>query len=155
VKYDEALTVVELLCNAFPGDRAWGADEIRMYARGIETLDCEHATKAVIVAQSTLERRPPVASFINLYRSTRADSLARERGILPEKTVGARSIPNWVGRWVCARYFYARFGREQDLRRFEEQGEWADPKLDLMPPQEWAEEAKSIRGRDVLRAIGT
>jgi hypothetical protein len=154
VKYDEALAVVELLCNAFPGDRAWTAEEIRQYAKGIETLDAAVATRAVLRAQQEMTRRPPVHELVALYRVERANMLAQEKGVTPPDTKPQR-LPLWVGRWACSRFFYARFGRDQDTRRFPEQGDWVDPAEPLMPPEEWEKEARSLKGRDVYRILGS
>ena len=39
------------------------------------------------------------------------------------------------------------------MRRFVEQGDWADPDAPLMPLDEWVREAEAITDRDALRVL--
>ncbi len=65
------------------------------------------------------------------------------------------TIPHWVRRWIAARYLYARFGKDQDLRAFREQGGEVDPRTtDWMPDGEWDEEAEHVTDKDVWKAVG-
>ena len=57
-------------------------------------------------------------------------------------------------RWVAARFLAEEFQREQDMRRFREQGDWADPDQELMPDEEWLEEAAQVSDAKVFAALG-
>lgn len=146
--YEEAVTVTGMVINAFPGDRDWTAEQITMYAHGIERLDAEHATRAVLQAQKTLPRRPDVAALIAITRSMSAGTAAT-----PQPVHKPKPLPLWVKRWVCARHLHYKFGKPRDMRVFPEQREYSDPLVPLMPPDEWVTEAQHISDRDAYRAV--
>ncbi len=148
--YDDAVTVTGMLINAFPNDRDWTTDQITWYAKGIERLDAEHATKAVLRAQATMQRRPDVAALISITKVIEAQAISsRPAGPQPKP----KPVPLWVKRWVCARHLHRRFDRDQDMRRFAEQGDWPHPDIPLMPPDEWVREAQLLGDRAARRAF--
>jgi len=152
VTYDEAVSVVELMLAAFPNERAWAVDEIRMYAQGIERVDAAVATKTVVRARDTMTRRPSVADFLALSRSVEAGAAAPTPK--PYERPSPRELPFWVKRYFCARYFYARFGKEQDMRVFPEHKDWQPPG-EMMPPEEWVAEANALSSADAYRVLGS
>jgi hypothetical protein len=146
VTYDDAVTVTGMVINAFPGDREWNAAQITMYAKGIQHLDAEVATKAVLQAQKTMPRRPDVAALISISRSISAGT-ARGLPIVPVRK--PKPMPGWVKEWVYARFHVS----PPDMRVFAEQREWADPDDPLMPPGEYAIEAQHLSDHDVIKAV--
>jgi hypothetical protein len=86
--------------------------------------------------------------YIKLERKLAEPDAPRE--VFPKK-----EMPTWVKRWVCARFLYARFGRERDERPFREQEQFCGPTREYMPPIEWAEEAKAVSSREAWDAIGS
>lgn len=145
MNHDEALTVTEMVVNCWPDGRFWTPEQISMYARGIQHLEAGIATRAVERAQRTMTHRPTVADMTGICRSmaVNATTISPSRGYepLPAKPT---KMPGWVREWICARYLYASFGREQDMRRFTEMQDWGDPNMSLMPPGAWANEAASL-----------
>lgn len=142
--YDEAVTVTKMVHDAFPNERDWNADQITMYAHGIERLDAELATRAVLQAQKTLARRPDVASLIAITRSISAGTAAAAPP--PHKP---KPMPPWVREWI-----YARFVKvPPDMRVFAQQREWADPEAPLMPPGEYTGPAARMSERELLAKV--
>ncbi len=149
---EESVTITEMVANHWPGPQ-WTAATMDAYARAIERLDAATATAAVITAVNELEFYPKVATLRDFYDIERAKNRAREEA--PERTWPAKreTVPLWVRRWVAARYLHAMFGREKDLRRFPEQGDWGDPYVEPMPPEAWLEEAEHVTDDKVWRSI--
>lgn len=137
--YEEAVTVTEFVVNCWPDGRFWTPEQIAYYARGIESLEAETATLAVERAQKVLNHRPTVSDLIGFYRALQVGATVR-----PPASGKPSKMPTVVKEWICARYLYAAFGRDQDMRRFAFQGDWGDPDISLMPPGEWANEAASL-----------
>jgi len=137
--YEEALTVTEFVVNCWPDGRYWTPEQISAYAKGIQNLDAELATRAVERAQKTMDHRPKVNELISICRS-----LAVGAVVQPPPTGKPSKMPMWVKEWICSRYLYAAYGRDQDMRRFTQQGDWANPDTLLMPPNEGANEAASL-----------
>jgi hypothetical protein len=80
---------------------------------------------------------------------------ARLRATLPPKQEPQLvPYPFWVKRWICARMLYSRFDREQDMRRLPEQGDYGDLTQELMPEQEWVEEANRLDDKEFSKAFG-
>ncbi len=148
----EALTVTEMVIRSWPSNRAWTADEMSAYARGLERMDAEAAVKAVDQAQQHLERRPSVAELRDFYDIERAKIRAAEEK--PSRWPTKREVvPLWVRRYIAARYLHAMFGKDQDMRRFPEQGDWGNPDQPLMPPEAWLEEAEHVTDDRVWRTL--
>ncbi len=145
--HEEALTVTEMVVRSWPGSKLWDAEDMLSYSRGLERMD------AVAVAQQHLTNRPSVAELRDFYDIERAKQRATAEK--PERQWPAKreTVPLWVRRWVAARYLHKRFGKDQDMRRFSEQGDWGNPYHDLMPPDEWLEEAEHVTDRQVWASL--
>jgi hypothetical protein len=102
---------------------------------------------------------PSWAEFKEIYRTQQklTEPLGEQRDQLAEPLppiARGRKIPDWVRRWVAARFLYARFGRSQDLRFFPEQKDFIDAtQMERMPDSEWIEEAAKISDEDVWKAV--
>jgi len=107
--YEEALTVTEFVVNCWPDGRYWTPEQIAAYAKGIQNLDAELATRAVERAQKTMDHRPKVNELISICRS-----LAVNAVVEPPASGKPSKMPLWIKEWICARYLYASFGRTQD-----------------------------------------
>lgn len=127
--------------------RDWTKEEIDAFARGIQHLDAEIATSTVARAARELTYAPKISEFLEVYRAERA----RLRSQLPPppETQG-RPLDLWVKRWICARFLYAQFGKEQDMRRFPEQGDRGDQTKDVMPEVAWLEEANMMSDTEAM-----
>lgn len=147
---DDAISVTEMVLNAWARPE-WTPGQIEVFVNALAPHEADLATQAVAMAHKSVKYRPTFAEFLEFYRAVRDKNGARRPGGEPLPKVS--TLPDWVKRWACARYFYARFDRDQDMRRFIEQGEWADPTMPVMPPEEWKAEAAQIERRDVLRAL--
>jgi hypothetical protein len=138
---EESLTIVEMIISGWPDAKPLDRDEIAMYARSIQDLDAELATHAVLKAHKESRFRPGPPELRERVRAERR-SLAAE--LPPIEPTTGRPLPMWVKRWICARLLYKRFGKEQDLRRFPEQGDFGDLTQEVMPEGVWTEEAESV-----------
>ncbi len=154
MNHEEALTVTQMVVTTWPSTKIWTAEEMSAYATGLQRYDAEYATKAVAAAQQKLMYRPSVAELREFYDLERAKTrAAAER---PEEPRAKKEkVPLWVRRWVAARYLYARFGREQDMRRFPEQQDRHSPDMEMMPPTEWLDEAEHVTERQVWASLGS
>ncbi len=144
MNHEEALTVTQMVVTSWPSTKVWTAEEMTAYANGLQRYDAEACTRAVAAAQQKLMYRPSVAELREFYDIERAKLRAREEA--PERKWPAKreTVPLWVRRWVAARYLHAMFGKDQDLRRFPQQGDWGNPDLELMPEDAWLEEAEHV-----------
>jgi hypothetical protein len=149
---DEALTVTEMVVTTWPSTRVWDADELSAYANGLMGYDAATMTHAVAAAQQKLMYRPSVAELREFYDLERAKRRATAEKPTT-KYVKQEKVPLWVRRWVAARHLHRQFGKEQDMRRFPEQQQWASPDLDLMPPTEWLDEAEHVTDERVWRTL--
>jgi hypothetical protein len=150
--HDEALTVTEMVINSWPEGRVWTAEQITAYANGIHNLDAELAVHAVNLAQKSQDRRPSVHELRGYYQAVRttreaSSAPAASRYEKPEK------LEPWVKRWAAARFFYDRFGRERDLRRFPEQHQYVDTTTEEMPADEWLEESQHLTDAEIRKAV--
>ncbi len=150
---DEALTIVGMIANHWPGPH-WNTDTLDAYATAIERLDAATATAAVITAVNELEFYPKVATLHDFYDIERAKNRAAEEKPERQWPQKREVVPLWVRRWVAARYLHRQFGRDQDMRSFPEQGQWANPYTDPMPPDAWLEEAEHVTDDKVWKSIG-
>lgn len=148
---DDAITLTQWLTNAWPRPE-WTPAQIEAFVGALLPYDAEVATQALATAHRSIDFRPSFAEFFAFYRSAKADAASRQHPP-PQESGKKNTLPPWVKEWVCARFLYARFGRDQDMRRFTQQQDWADPDTSLMPPGEWAKEAAAITNRDALRAV--
>jgi hypothetical protein len=147
---DDAITVTEMVLNAWATPQ-WSESQVEMYVSGLMPLDAAAATKAVILAQRELARRPSIADLRQFYSAVRASEASSRPQ--HDAAAGHGKLPGWVKRWVCARYLFTHFRREQDMRRFPEQDGHVDPTSDPMPPHEWGQEAERITDAQALTAI--
>lgn len=147
---EEAVTVTEYVMNAWTKPE-WDEDHAANFVNALLSYDAALATQAVAAAHKTLNFRPSFAEFLTFYRLVKAEAASRQDR--PRRAAKPSRLPEWVKRWTCARFFYERFGKEQDLRRFREMGDWGDPSVPLMPDDAWVKEAAAIGDREAMRAI--
>lgn len=147
---DEAIEVTEMVLRSWTRPE-WTAAQIETYVSALLPYDAALATQAVAAAHKTLNFRPPLAEFLTFYRLVKAEAASRQDP--PRERRDKNKMPMWVRRWVVARLLHEKFGREQDMRRFAEQGDWADPSVPLMPGDAWVKEAAAIGDREAMRAI--
>lgn len=148
---DDAITLTEWILNNWARPE-WTPAQVEAYVGALLPYDAEIATLALTDAHRTLNYRPPFAEFFGFYRARKADAASRQH-TPPQAPTKKNRLPFWIKRWVVARHLAPKFGREVDMRRFVEQGEWADPDDPLMPAEEWVREAEAITDRNALRAI--
>lgn len=161
---EEASSVAAMVLNGWTRPE-WTEGQVEMFANALAPYDAEIAVTALAHAYERIDFRPTFAQFVGYYRSTKAELLRAQREAEAARIVaqprpareiassGGRKLPPWVKEWFCARYAYERFGRSQDMRRFVEQQDWADPDLSLMPHGEWAKEAAALSDTQVRRGI--
>jgi hypothetical protein len=149
VTREESLTIVQMILTHWRG-KDWTKEEIDAYARSIQDLDAALTTSAVARAAKEIKYRPPIAELREYVRAER-NRLAP--AVRPVDRSGWGPIPLWVKRWICARMLYAHFGRDRDLRRFPEQGDFGDLTREVMPENEWLEEANSLTDADFRKAF--
>jgi hypothetical protein len=142
--YEEALTVTQMVITTWPSTKVWGEEEMDAYAHGLQRYEASACVKAVAAAQQKLMYRPSVAELREFYDIERAKTRAAAEAPERQWPTKRETVPLWVRRWVAARYLYARFGKEQDLRPFREQGDWATPDGERMPQDAWLEEAEHV-----------
>ena len=156
---DEAIEVTQMLLNSWVRPE-WTDGQTEMFVNALHDYDAEVAVGALSRAYKTISYRPTFAEFVAFYRAHRADiEQERERERMrnspgkPEPSPGSRKLPPWVKEWFAARYAYHRFDRPQDMRRFAQQGDWANPDTPLMPPNEWAREAQALSDTEIKKGI--
>lgn len=145
---EDSLKITEMVISHWR-IKNWEKDEIDAFARMIQDLDAEIATSTVIQATKELIHPPRIAEFREYYRAEKR-RLAPE---LPPVVDEGQPLPFWIKRWICARQLYARFGKERDMRRFPEQGDYGDLTQETMPEGAWIEEANSIGEGELHKAF--
>lgn len=107
---DEAVTVVSMIVNSWPG-AVWETAKLDAYVEAILPLDAALTTLAVASAVQKLKYRPSIAELREFIQIERRLSEADEAHyILPD----APAKPKWVERWERARAV-------RDTRPFPEQ----------------------------------
>jgi hypothetical protein len=129
------------------------ADEDEFWLAALLPLDADFASRAVFAGIREWTRMPSWAQFKEAYGVQR--KLAEPDVTYALRPAADKGIPEWVRRWVAARWLYARFGREQDMRWFPEQADFVDTSTEKMPEDEWVQEAARITDREVWRALVT
>jgi hypothetical protein len=152
VKENEAADVLALLKGAFPAHKMDPTDR-EVWMESFRQLDADLATQAVLRGRNEWVMFPSWARFREAYRLQERlrEPVGEQRAALPP--IDKNKMPLWIRRWAAARYLYKRFGREQDMRRFVEQGDYADPMLAVMPDGEWEKEAERVTDKDVWGAV--
>jgi len=151
---DDAISITSMVLNGW-AKPDWTDGQTEAYVNALVPYDADHMTNAVALAHRELQFRPPFSELYQYYRAAKAQAASRQ-DTPPSTASGKRNtLPLWVKRWVCARYLYARFGRERDMRVFPEQRDWSNPEDPLMPPDEWVEEAQKITDRDAVKAVAS
>jgi hypothetical protein len=149
VTREESLLTVAAIVNGWPATaHEWSDEQMESYASAIQDMDYEITAKSIRLAVRQLKFRPAISELREFAEGQR-------RGMMPspsDSTPRSRP-PAWIFRWACARFLYARFNREQDMRRFAEQGEWVDPVTEVMPSTEWEREADQITESQVWAAV--
>ncbi len=144
----ESLQIVSMLMSGWPQGKELVKEEIDMYARGIQDLDVELTTHAVLKAVKDAKYRPTVAELRErVWMEKRR--LAAE--VAPRPDPVGSPLPLWVKRWICARMLYKSFGKEKDYRRFPEQGDFGDLTIEVMPEGAWVEEAESFDDEEMIK----
>lgn len=128
-----------------------GADGRSTWTQALTRYDSPIASEAVLKLSERQRDRPTLADVRNMVAKIQRDRIPESRA--RELGEGSQTLPPWVKRWACARYLYDRFQRRQDMRRFREAGDWADPGIPLMPDGEWEQEAATITDADVMRVL--
>lgn len=128
----------------------WSKEEIDAFATGIQHLDAEIAVSSVVRASRELKYPPRIAEFLEVYRAERASL----RPIIAPPESRPKPLDLWVKRWICARFLYARFGKERDMRRFTDQGDYGDFTQEQMPEGAWVEEAEKLDDESLLASFG-
>lgn len=144
---DESLDVVKMILTHWRV-HDWGEEEIDVFAKSIQYLDAEIATSTVITSSKELKFPPRIAEFHERYRTERK---RLRPAVDPKAEPEATPLPLWVKRWICARQLYALFGKERDMRRFHEQGDYGDLTQELMPEGAWVEEANGMGDEEVMK----
>lgn len=151
----EAEEVVSLL-KAATGGRV-EADQTEFFAAALTRLDYEQAMSAAVKGTITWQRFPSWAQFREMYAAgAPREELAKTLNMPAEEEKG-RVIPRWVRRWIAARFLFTRWGRDQDMRPFQEQGPRLTSlagEIEWMPEGEWDDVADEVSDRDVWGSLG-
>lgn len=150
MKEREAADILSMLRAATGGKPDQAADDFWVVA--LMDLDADLASQAVLAGIRDWKWFPSWSEFKEAYRSQQRlrEPVGEQRAPLPKPL----KIPLWIRRWTAARYLYARFDREQDMRPFPEQREFVDPLTkDWMPEEEWVAEAEKVTDKDVWTAV--
>ena len=154
MKKADADKLMEFLDAAFP---KLEVEQIALYSRLLESeTDVELVSRAILKLVTTWKHLSPpsyadIKEYIRIEKKlSEPDKPYEHKGPISTPKV----MPNWVRRFVCARFLYARFGREPDWRDFPEQHPYGAPAgIELMPEDEWTEEAATVNLTDAWRAI--
>lgn len=119
-------------------------------------LDATLATQGVLAGIRDWRWFPSWAEFREAYKAQ--EKLREPQGEQRATMPGKYEVPGWIKRWAAARYLYARFDREQDMRPFREQyPSSASPPPDVpqewMPEEEWVKESKRVSDADVWGVV--
>ena len=152
MNHEEALTVTQMVVTTWPSTKIWTAEEMSAYATGLMRYDAEHCTKAVAAAQQKLMYRPSRGRLPRVLRPRTRKNEGGSRA--SRRTATAQRESATLGQAVvAARYLHAKFGKDQDMRRFPEQQDWGNPDMPLMPADQWLEEAEHVTDRQVWNTL--
>lgn len=140
---DEAITITQMILNSW-AKPDWTDGQTEAYVNALVPYDADYMTEAVADAHKTVGFRPSFAELIVYYRYIKEHKPRRDDTPPRPQPKYTKQIPQWVKEWICARYLYAAFGKDQDMRRFTQQQDWRDPADPLMPPGAWANEAATL-----------
>lgn len=151
---DQSNEVIMLISAATSGKP--DQSTLDYFSAALSPLDYEVALSAATIGKDFWRFYPSWAEFKEMYklRDGQLHPKPSPSESLPPITKGSK-IPQWVRRWVAARFLHEKFGKEKDTRPFPEQGDWVDPKTERMPPDAWVEEASHITDADVWATIKT
>ena len=112
MKRDEAVTVVAMIVNSWPGPD-WDTERLAAYVDRLLPLDARNTTLAVERAVRKLKYRPSVAELLEFVRIVEREQIPDGEliGYMPIERIPK---PGWVLRWERAR-------RAGDFRPFPEQ----------------------------------
>lgn len=144
----QAESILTGLCAAFT--KRLTDEERLVWLAEIAPLDAQAAAAAAISYGRQGERFPSLPEFRRAVRTRIAthDADTDLTGSTPR-----RRPPDWVFRWVAARFLHNRFDKQQDMRRFPQQQDFASPDTPLMPETEWLEEAQQISEAETWAAV--
>lgn len=158
MKRTEALQILGMILDRWPGKETWDAERISAYAEAIEGWDAELTTNAVLRAAASGGDRPTITQLREFVSVESALAAAEKPAPVPPGRSGegppeGRIMPLWVKRWVCARFLFARLGKEVDMRSFREQQPHVDSSKEFMPDDAWVKEAEKISDKQAWAAI--
>ena len=146
---DEAISVVEMILNSWPGGN-WEEAKLQAYVSALMPHDAAITTRATAKAVQKLKYRPSIAElreFIQLERRLGNDDLLR---FMPVERIGR---PEWVDRWYRAR-------AAGDYRPFPEQlhaldmlarmspehyAVYAPPEHPITDPEHWIQDTEYLQ----------
>lgn len=131
---------------------SWTDGQTEAYMNALVPYDPELAVNAIAMAHKQVGFRPSFSEFMQFYKLAKVEAGPQGEPMPPR--VYTRGMPLWVKRWICARFLWRQFDREQqDMRVFAEQRQWSDPDAPLMPPDEWTAEAERLKDSDAIKAF--
>lgn len=154
---DDQANEVVMLIRAATGGQV-DDEKVGFFTAALLHLDYETAISTATTGTVIWRFFPSWAEFKEIYRTQAKlrEPVGEQRTQVVEpapQIERGRKIPYWVKRWVAARFLYARFGKQQDLRWFSEQKDYSDPSRERMPDSEWIDEAEKISDEDVWKAV--
>ena len=149
----DIVTMIRAACASRVDD-----DTLAYFGARLMALDHEAALSAATMGVVGWRRFPSWADFNELYQAQRklrqpsGEQRSRES---ERQTRGVREIPFWVRRWIAARFLFARWGKERDMRAFPEQEIIVGPPslVEQVPAGEWNEEAEQVSDKEVWGAL--
>jgi hypothetical protein len=151
MKRDDVDQLMAFLHAAFPRLQV---EQIQLYSRLLEQeSNTDAASRAILRGVKTWKFAPSYADLHEMIKAEKRLDEPDEQRPAPVKF--DRTMPNWVRRYVCARFLFSRFGRDQDMRPFPEMRVGFETGEELMPDGEWEAEAATIDLATAWRALLT
>lgn len=150
MKRDEAVTIVAMIVNSWPGPD-WDTDRLEAYVERLLPLDARNTTLAVERAVRKLRFRPAIADLLEFVRIIEREQIPDGEliGYMPLERIAK---PHWVLRWERAR-------AAGDFRPFPEQAHaltqlarvdaahyaaYAPPEAPITDPSHWVQEHEYV-----------
>lgn len=151
MRRQDAEDLVAIIAAATAGPGSINEGRAAFWIDQLEHLDAELASQAVVAGIKVWERFPSWSQFgyqYQLLAKRKAESEERQTRIVAEQR-GLEKMPFWVKRWIIA-----RLGSDRpDMRRFPEQGEWADIRADEMPLDQYRELAERLTDAKAIELL--
>ena len=134
--YDEMQLLIKLLQGAFP---RLTDGQVDTYSEMLVMEDRTVASQAILEGIQVWKHPPAWAEIKEAIRAVRVRTPARPQ---PEESFEAEEMPEWVKRWLYARFIAS----PPDMRPFKEQSglQHGEPRDGWMPEEAYAEEAKAV-----------